>query len=142
MIKIDHINLSVTNLAEAKKIFTNLLGFTVINEGELVGEWIEKLTGLKKAKALYSRLVLSSTETCVELIQYLNPLGEKDSKISLANQIGFRHLAFEVNDIQQTYNKLKNNGIHFLSEIQTRKGKKICYFLGPDDVILELAEYD
>lgn len=38
---------------------------------------------------------------------------------------------------------LKAEGIDFWSPVQTypETGKKLIYFYGPDDIILELAEY-
>ena len=141
--KIDHINISVTDIEESKKFFIDLLGFRLEKEGELKGEWIENVVGLQNVKAIYARLFLPNTETFLELIEYRNPVGKKDEKISRANKIGFRHLAFEVKDIEKIYKKLKKEGVKFLSEIQVNNNqKKLCYFLGPDGIILELAEYN
>ena len=38
---------------------------------------------------------------------------------------------------------MKSRGIEMLSEIQTYPvtGKKLVYFLGPDNILLELTEY-
>jgi len=142
IIKIDHINISVTSLEEATKFFVELLDFKVEKEGHLEGKWIDKVVGLKDVNAKYVQLVIPGAETCMELIQYYNPVGEKDPKTGKSNQIGFRHIAFEVNEIEKVYTKLQKAGVKILSELQIyNETKKLCYFMGPDDVILELAEY-
>jgi len=140
--KIDHINISVTDLESAKKFFVDIIGFKVKHEGVLQGEWIDKVVGLKNIYAKYVQLSIAGAETNLELIQYFNPLGEIDSKINQANQIGFRHLAFEVNEIEKIHQKIKNSGVR-ISEIQVYNvTKKLCYFDGPDGIILELCQYD
>ena len=141
--KIDHINISVTNLAEATKFFTDLLNFKIEQQGVLKGDWIDKVVGLKNVNATYTRLYIPNAETYLELIQYQNPTGQKDPQTSQANQIGFRHMAFEVTGIEEICKKLKDAGVKFFSELETYNNKKkLCYFLGPDGVILELAEYE
>ncbi|MEK7672775.1 MAG: VOC family protein [Patescibacteria group bacterium] len=140
--KIDHINISVSDLEKATECFTELLNFQITHQGQLEGEWIDKVVGLENVKGRYVQLSIPNTETNLELIKYDTPSGEKEAKISLANQIGLRHLAFTVTNIEEIYGNLKKNGVKFFSEIQVyNKSKKLCYFLGPDGVILELSEY-
>ena len=139
---IDHMNISVTKLEEAKQFFTEILGFKVLNESNLEGEWIDKVVGLKNIKATYVQLGIPNAHTKLELIKYYKPEGEVDNKISQANQIGLRHLAFTVKNIKSIYEKVINNSIKVLSEIQIyNKQKKLFYFIGPEGVILECAEY-
>lgn len=141
--KIDHINIVVTNLEEATQFFTDLLGFQVSKKGHLSGKWIDKVVGLDDVDAKYVQLILPGAETNMELIQYYNPKSESDKNISKSNQIGFRHMALEVKEIEKIYAKLQLASVKILSELQVyNETKKLCYFLGPDNVILELAEYD
>jgi len=141
--KIDHINISVTDIEETKRFFTELLGFETEKEGYLEGPWMDATVGLKDVKARYAKLTIPGTETSIELIRYYNPKGDKDPEMHQANRIGFRHIAFEVKDIDRVYRKLQNAGVRLFSDIQTYNVKKrLCYFYGPDDIILELAEYE
>src|SRR5258708_1303681 len=130
--KIDHINIVVENLDVAKSFFMTL-GFTIQGEAELTGKWIDALTGLKKVKAHYVGLHLKGCETNIELLQFLKPKGNKQEGIASVNQMGFRHMAFEVADIEKVVAKLKGEKVTFISEIQTYKpaNKKLCYLLGP-----------
>ncbi|NPA35265.1 MAG: VOC family protein [Chlorobi bacterium] len=141
--KIDHINISVTDIEKTKSFFTKLLDFKVEKEGYLEGDWMDRTVGLENVKAKFVKLTIPGTETSIELIQYFRPEGGKDALMNKANRIGFRHIAFEVKDIESIHRKFKDAGVQVFSEIQRYNvTKKLFYFYGPDDIILELAEYE
>jgi len=97
---------------------------------------------MENVKAAFVSLCLPGAETKIELLQYISPKGESNPEIDKASQIGFRHVAFSVDDVQELYDQLKEKNINFFSNIQTNPyGKKMCYFHGPDNIILELAEF-
>jgi len=140
--KINHVNIVVSNLEETKAFFIQL-GLEVGDESELSGEWISSIVGLSDVSARYVTLSLPGTETNLELIEYTSPPSEKDPNMDKANQIGFRHIAFEVNNIDDEVHRLKEKGIKFLSVIHTypKTGKRLVYLWGPDRILLELAQY-
>ena len=90
----------------------------------LEGEWIDKVVNLQNVKAKYAQLVIPNSETCLELIQYYNPIGEKDLKTNKANQIGFRHMALEVKNIEEIYQKLKNRGVKIFQSFKSIMKKR------------------
>ena len=66
------------------------------------------------------------------------------------NTVGLRHLALRVKDIGPMTAKLRSAGVTVFSEpvhvpievVQHAQGEKtLVYFLDPDGVILELAQY-
>lgn len=140
--KIDHINIVVKDLYAVKTFFLDL-GFKVLHEGELTGTWVDNVTGLTNVKAEYCALGLKNGETNIELIAYDSPVTAGKTQKSLANRPGFRHLAFEVTNIKKVVEGLKVKGYKFFSDIQRYEpaNKKLCYFYGPEGIILELAEY-
>jgi len=140
--RINHVNVVVSNLDKAKGFFIQL-GFTIGDESELSGEWISSIVGLRNVRARYSTLSLPGTETNLELIEYATPPSERDPNMDKANQIGFRHIAFEVENIDKIAQEFKDKGIKFISPIHTypRTGKRLVYFWGPDGILLELAQY-
>jgi|SRR3989344_2681894 len=141
--RIDHINIVVADLEAAKQYFIRL-GLVVGAERELSGDWIDKTVGLKDVRARFASLQIPGAETVVELLSYDNPVGKTDLLIGNANQIGFRHIAFCVDNIDEWYGKLVDLGVECYSEVQevpNYRGKKIVYFKGPEGIILELAEY-
>ena len=141
--KIDHINIVVKDLPTCKNFFLEL-GFQLIHEGKLSGDWVDSVTGLEKVNAQYCALGLENSETAIELICYDSPKTLATQKKNLPNQLGFRHVAFAVSDIESIVKELKQKGFTFFSDIQHYEpsNKKLCYFYGPEGIILELAEYE
>jgi catechol 2,3-dioxygenase-like lactoylglutathione lyase family enzyme len=140
---IDHVNIVVSNLTEAKAIFA-LLGFKECDASRLSGEWISSITGLPHVEARYVALEIEGSSTRLELIEYESPVsGTVHKAIGVANEVGIRHLAFRVEDIHGTVKHLLDHGIQLLGPVQTypKTGKKLVYFLGPDGILLELAQY-
>jgi catechol 2,3-dioxygenase-like lactoylglutathione lyase family enzyme len=140
--KLDHINIVVSDLQKAKEFFLNL-GFKEETSSRIAGERFTTVTGLPDFDAEFTALSLPGSSTNVELIQYSSPVGGKDPKLSKPNQLGFRHMAFAVDDIEVEVARLKAKGVQFQSEIQVweKTGKKLVYFYGPEGIILEFAQY-
>jgi catechol 2,3-dioxygenase-like lactoylglutathione lyase family enzyme len=140
--RLDHINLVVSDLEEAKTFFLRF-GFSELDRAELAGDWISAVVGLMAVHARYVALVHPGSNTNLELIEYLSPPSERDAAISTANQIGYRHIAFAVDQIEMEVERLKHCGVRFLSEVHVfpKTGKKLVYLQGPDAILIELAEY-
>ncbi len=139
--KLDHINIVVSELEDAMQFFS-LLGFASTAPADLSGEWIDSIVGLNRVRARYVVLSHEGSKTNIELIEYLQPPSGKDPAQGVANQIGFRHIAFEVKDIESEYARLESSGVKFLSEIKIypKTGKKLAYFYGPEGILMELTE--
>ena len=143
MKRLDHINLVVSDLARAARFFEDL-GFAASPPGELSGEWISAIVGLKDVHARYVVLTHAGSSTNVELLEYAHPPSKpRDPDIAAPNNIGLRHIAFEVEDIEAEVVRLRTKGVQFLSgvHIYPKTGKKLVYFYGPDGILLEFAEY-
>ena len=141
-LNLDHISIVVSNLAETRDFFVNF-GFALEDEADLEGDWISAIVGLDNVRARYAKLSLPGSHTRLELIEYFSPLSGQDPDRSKANQLGYRHIALEVDDIEAVVEKLSFRGIKMLSDVQIyeQTGKKLIYFYGPDNILLELAEY-
>ena len=139
---IDHLNLVVRDLDRAADFFV-ALGFEVEARAGLEGGWISEIVGLKNVKAEYVKLALPGSSTRLELIRYDAPVSERSADGGAANDPGFRHLAFEVADIDAEVERLRQDGVEFFSPVHTyaETGKRLVYFRGPEGVLLELAEY-
>lgn len=147
---VDHINLVVSDLERSVKFYTELLGFKEIRRAHLEGKWIESIIGLKDVCANVVYVVAPAGEPRLELLCYDSPQGESIPANSLANTLGLRHIALRVEDIYSMVKRLKEAGIRVFGEpvvvptgvITHDAGHKIlCYFLDPDGILLELAEY-
>lgn len=148
---IDHINLVVTDLARSVKFYTEVLGFVKTADVHMKGDWIETIIGLRGVEGLVAFVELpGGGGPRIELLQYVAPAGVALPENSRANTLGLRHIAFRVDDIAGMTARLKAAGVTLFSEpVRVPTGvvkfaagdKTLLYFLDPDGVILELAEY-
>ena len=147
---IDHINIVVTDLGRSLKFYSELLGFRKTREAYLEGEWIDRIVGLRGVKARAVFIVAPAGEPRIELLEYAAPLGESSEGNSRANTVGLRHIALRVDDMAATVDRLRAAGVTVFSDpvrvppgvVQPDPGEKtLVYFLDPDGVILELAQY-
>ena len=148
--KMNHINIVVADLEKSLDFYVKNLGFKEIRRSKLKGEWIERIVGLKNVEAEVAYVAAADGDLRIELLRYVSPKGETSVINSASNTIGVRHIAFQVEGIYDLAKKLKADGVKFISDpvkvpastIKHDEGHKIlCYFLDPDGVILELAEY-
>ena len=138
--KIDHVGIIVNDLSAAKAFFLDF-GFEMLGEGEVEGEWAERIIGLQDVKAEVAMLRTPDGEANIELSKFHSPTDENGIQHPLANTLGIRHITFAVEDIEAIVAKLKKNGAELVGEIQTYENTyKLCYIRGPEGIILELAE--
>lgn len=147
---IDHLNIVVADLDRSVKFYTELLGFRLIKEARLEGEWIDRIVGLKGVKGQVAYVVAPAGEPRIELLHYETPVGDDPAANRQANTIGLRHFAMRVDDIAAMTAKLRAAGVEVVSDpvkvphgvVKHDQGEKtLVYFRDPDGVVLELAEY-
>lgn len=147
---IDHINIVVADLERSVRFYTELLGFRLMKEAVLSGEWIDRIVGLKGVKGRVAYVVAPDGEPRIELLHYEMPAGAAVAANSSANTRGLRHIALRVDDIAAVTAGLRAAGVEFFSDpvrvpagvVRHDQGEKtLVYFLDPDGVILELAQY-
>jgi glyoxylase I family protein len=147
---IDHINIVVADLERSIRFYTEVLGFKKTKEAYLEGEWIDRIVGLRGVKARAAFIVAPAGEPRIELLEYAAPKGESNATNSQANTFGLRHIALRVDNMKATVARLREAGVTVFSDpvrvpagvVQHDAGDKtLVYFLDPDGVILELAEY-
>ena len=147
---IDHINIVVADLARSVKFYTEVLGFTRTNDVLMEGEWIETIIGLRGVKGLVAFVELPGGGPRLELLQYVAPPGAVLAENSRVNTHGLRHIALRVDDMTAMAARLRAAGVTLFSDpvrvpagvVKFAAGEKtLVYFLDPDGVILELAEY-
>ena len=130
----------VNDLSAAKAFFLDF-GLELQGEGEIDGEWVDRIVGLKHVKAAYVMLRAPDGQANIELVKFYRPSDGNDIEQPAANMLGIRHIAFAVDDIEAVVAKLKNKGTELVGAIQTYEDSyKLCYIRGPEGIILELAE--
>jgi glyoxylase I family protein len=123
--RIHHVAIICSDYEKSKKFYVEVLGFAIIAE-----------TYRKERNSYKLDLKVSETDR-IELFSFPNP-PERPSK---PEACGLRHLAFEVNDIQESVAQLQAKGIP-VEEIRLDEitGKKYTFFKDPDNLPLELYE--
>ena len=118
-----HIGLYIKDVERSKKFYTEFLGFETICE--FVSQEGNKMAFVKSGNLI------------IELIQHKVWMDRKDGL--------FDHIAMEVENIEETSEKLKNLGIEFEADIYFDNlvfdnGVKYQAFRGPDGEHLEIYQ--
>jgi len=123
--KIHHIAVICSNYATSKKFYTDVLGFTVMEE-----HYRSERQSWKLDLSLNGQYV-------IELFSFPDP----PVRISRPEACGLRHLAFEVSDIEQFVKILQEKNV-VAEGIRTDEftGKRFTFFQDPDGLPLELYE--
>lgn len=128
MIKLNavhHIAVICSDYEVSKKFYTDILGFSIVAE-----HYREKRNSYKLDLKL-------GDQYCIELFSFPTP----PPRPSRPEACGLRHLAFEVNDIDEAILWLsKNNVITEPIRVDEFTGKRFTFFEDPDSLPLELYE--
>lgn len=140
--QIDHLAIVVADLEKSRKFF-EILGFEETIRSTLDAAFLESVTNIRGAAGSFVGMKHQDSQLIIELLHFDSPETLSDPQCGDPSRIGFRHLAFSVQDIESTVARLKEFGVEFLSPIRTweKTGKRLVYFRGPDGILMELAEY-
>ena len=142
MIKeVRHIGITVTDMEKSLKFYRDLLGFKIEREMNENGSYIDNMLALDKVKVKTVKMSIEgSGGTLIELLQFFShPNKVENSKIT---RIGTSHFALTVDNLDDTYSKLKNMGLKFNAPPQLSPDgyAKITFCFDPDNTLIELVE--
>lgn len=131
-LKLDHVGIAVSNLDEALKLYTEVLGLEV-HGTEVVEE--------QKVRVAF--LPVGDTE--VELLESTSPDGPV-AKFIERNGEGVQHLAFKVENIEEAIQDMLDKGMRMIDETPRygAGGAKIAFMhpKGTNRVLVELTQRD
>lgn len=122
---VHHIAIICSDYKKSKEFYVNKLGFKILAEN------------YREEKKSYKLDLCIGDKYQIELFSFPNP----PERASKPESCGLRHLAFEVENIEEVVNELKKEDI--LCEdirIDEFTGKKFTFFQDPDRLPLELYE--
>ncbi|MFQ6076676.1 MAG: VOC family protein [Candidatus Bathyarchaeia archaeon] len=123
---VDHVAIMCKDLERSVEYYTQTLGFSIMYRTETPSL---NIAFLEKGEA---KLELMGVKEGVATVP--SPLKETD--------IGVKHIAFLVDDVDEAYEELKKRGVDFTSEpIATRGTHKIVFFNDPDGNVLQLTQW-
>lgn len=121
-----HIAIICSDYERSKKFYTEVLGFTIIQEI------------YRKERNSYKLDLALNGNYLIELFSFPNP----PKRVSRPEACGLRHLAFAVENIEKEVAKLHNLGIEVEEiRIDGSNGKKFTFFSDPDNLPLELYQH-
>lgn len=144
MIKaVEHFSFTVSNIEASIHFFRDLLGLNVTPVTEIKTIDIQKIVGMPDA---HLRIAIAQIPDAasIELIEYIRPEGKKIDSRSC--NPGAAHIAFQVDNIQNTYDDLSGKGVKFVNPPVWTPGNDgkglwgVAYLKGPDDITVELVE--
>ncbi|BCJ87045.1 VOC family protein [Effusibacillus dendaii] len=145
LVKPLHINLVAYDLDVMLDFYRNVLGFEVIVQSEIANEAYCRGAGLPDASVKMARLRLPGSDFGVEMVQY-NDLTAGKIGSSRPNQAGYRHMAFQVQNLEQSYQELMSQGASFVSPPLTdgrsasEQATRFCFLRDPEGNYIELMQ--
>lgn len=136
-----HTNIVVSDMSRTKRFYTEVLGLEISLEVSIDDSEFSRGAGLADTRVAATFFSVPGANTLIETFQYLNPSSRPMPSDSRANDMGFGHICFEVDDIQQAWRSLRDKGVEFASPpVTMANGVRWCYFYGPDGERLELLQ--
>ncbi|GHT33209.1 VOC family protein [Bacteroidia bacterium] len=123
--KVHHIAIICSDYAKSKAFYTDILGFTL--DGEVY----------RKERDSYKADLSINGTYIIELFSFPSP----PTRPTRPESVGLRHLAFEVDNLEESVSYLSSKGIEAEPiRIDEFTGKKFTFFSDPDNLPLELYE--
>jgi catechol 2,3-dioxygenase-like lactoylglutathione lyase family enzyme len=147
MSSIKYVGMTVANLEQSVKFYSEVLSFEKIASFEVWGEDWDKLQGIFGLRMQIVQMQLGAE--IISLMQYLTPEGRSVPVNSRSCDRIFQHLAIVVQDIERAYQHLRQYRVRHSSTSPQQLpewneklgGVKAFYFKDPDGHNLELIEF-
>jgi len=139
--RFDHVGITVADLDTVTAFFVGL-GLEVEGNRMFVeGEFLDTVIGISDSRTEIVMLRPPEGGTRLELSSFVRPDHEPGSPAAMANELGLRNVAFEVEDLQAAIDRLTADGYGLVGGIgQYEHIWRMAYVRGPEGIIVSLAE--
>lgn len=121
-----HIAIICADFEKSKAFYTSILGFSVVHEI------------YRKERVSYKVDLALNGEYMIELFSFPNP----PKRASRPEATGLRHIAFEVDDLDQALIFLNEQKVQVEPiRVDETTGKRFTFISDPDDLPIELYEH-
>ncbi len=117
----DHVGITVADLDFVAGFFA-VLGFELEGRTVLEGEFVDTVVGIPNSRTEMVMLRLPGGGTGLELATFIRPDHEPGSPGAMANELGLRSVAFEVDDLQPILDGLAADGYHPIGGVGEYEG--------------------
>jgi catechol 2,3-dioxygenase-like lactoylglutathione lyase family enzyme len=139
--RFDHVGITVADLDTVTAFFVGL-GLEVEDTRMFVeGDFLDTVIGIPDSRTEIVMLRPPDGGTRLELSSFVRPDHEPGSPAAMANELGLRNVAFEVDDLQAATERLAADGYGLVGGIgQYEHIWRMAYVRGPEGIIVSLAE--
>ena len=139
--RMDHVSVVVEELTAAVAFFT-ALGLSVQGEAQVEGPWVDRVNGIEGVRVEIVMMQTPDGQGRLELTKFHSPpLVEMQPPVAPPNVLGLRSVMFEVEDIDESVARLREQGGELIGEVaQYEDQYRLCYMRGPAGIIVALAE--
>ena len=139
--RLDNVAIVVADLDVAIAFFAEV-GLTLEARAEIEGPWADRVVGLEAIRSEIAMMATPDGKSRLELTAYRTP-GPVTTEPAQppSNSLGMHRLMFNVDDVNDTFARLKPHGATLIGDIVDYEGiYRLCYLRGPSGIIVALAE--
>ena len=137
--RFDHVGITVADLDSVTAFFVGL-GLEVEGRTVVEGDFVDTVTGIPDVRSQIVMLRPPGGGTLLELSSFVRPDHEPGSPTAMANELGLRNVAFEVDDVQAAVDDLAADGYTLIGGIGEYENTwRMAYVRGPEGIIVSLA---
>ena len=138
--RFDHVGITVADLDNVTGFFVGL-GFEVEGRMPIEGEFLDTVIGIPGSQTEIVMLRPPDGGTALELSSFVRPDHEPGSPDAMANELGLRNVAFEVDDLDAILERLAADGYGLVGGVGRYEDIwRMAYVRGPEGIIVSLAE--
>ncbi len=134
-----HTGIVVDDLEASLHFYRDLLGFKIVKEMDEGGDYIDDMSALEKVQVKTIKLTARDGQL-IELLHFIShPLQRQPREF---HDIGIAHIAFAVDDLDETYQQLTESGVPFNAPPQLSPDgyAKVTFCRAPEGTFIELVE--
>jgi len=137
---IHHIAISVPDLNQAKHFYTEVLGFSIVDETRLHPSADgDAVTQLNDADC--TAVMVDAGNIFLELFEFHSPKPDPLITSRSVHQLGYTHFALEVEDIQAEFLRLEAEGVQWHSPpVNAGDGYMMTYGRDPFGNVIEIQQ--
>ncbi len=136
----DHVGITVADLDLVTGFFAGL-GFEIEGRTTLEGEFLDTVVGIPNARTEMVVLRPPDGGTALELATFSRPDHVPGSPGAMANELGLRSVAFEVDNLQMILDGLAADGYGLVGGVAEYEGVWcMASVRGPEGIIVSFAQ--
>ena len=138
--RLDHVGITVADLDAVSAFFVEL-GFEIEGRTFLEGAFADTVIGIPDSRTEIVMLRAPDGGAGLELASFIRPRHGPGSPAAMANELGLRSVAFEVDDLHAIIERLAKDGYGLVGGIgEYEHVWRMASVRGPEGIIVSLAE--